>query len=48
MTCMNIENKIMDEKQSYFTINAMDEFEQCEMKLTTWTTLYHMNENDKF
>jgi hypothetical protein len=26
----------------------MDEFEQCEMKLTAWTTLYHMNENDEF
>jgi hypothetical protein len=38
----------MDEKQSYFTIHAMDEFEHYEMKLTTWMTLYHVNENDEF
>jgi hypothetical protein len=26
----------------------MDEFEHYEMKLTTWMTLYHVNENDEF
>jgi hypothetical protein len=38
----------MDEKQFYFIIHAMDEFEQCEMKLTTWMILYHMNESEEF